>query len=230
MKTQNYELFKFRKANRPIDQGLVQRLKESIKAIGYIESRSVLVNQDFEIIDGQHRFMACKELKIPIIYSSFQMNGNEDQIIVELNKNQVIWRLEEYIQFYAAKEIECYVNLLEFKKQYKIDISQAISIYFNTTSSPAKFIRQGKELTINPKANEIAQFIRELKLIFPFVTKAHFARASVILFKYAEDKQIQKLFDNRLLIFEQPSVDTYLILFENIINRYSKTNKVKLRR
>lgn len=231
MKTTNYEMFKFRNANRLIDPGLVKRLKESIKSIGYIESRPVLVNQDFEIIDGQHRFIACKELVLPIVYESMQMNGNADKIIVELNKNQVIWRLEEYIQFYAKKKIDCYVKLLEFKKLYKLDISQAIAIFFNNPGgNTAKYIRKGDQLKINQKAHETAQFIKELRLMIPFVDKIYFVRACIPLFNIGDKAQIQKLFDNRLLIFEQPSVDTYLILFEKIINRYNKTNKIRLRK
>jgi len=230
MKTKNYDLFKFRHANRLIDHGLVSRLKKSIEKIGFIKSRPVLINENFEIIDGQHRFIACKELDMPIYYERMQMNGRADEIIVELNKNQLVWRLEEYIQFYASKGVDCYIKLLQFQKNYKLDPSQSIGIYFGANGSCSAGIKKGNKFNIFEKADDVAIFIKEINIFLPFAKKMHFVRAAVILFIKANETQIKKLFDNRLLIFEQPSVDTYLILFENIINRYNKANKIKLRK
>lgn len=228
METKNYELFKFREANRPIDKGLVKRLKESIIEIGYIKSRPIIVDEEYRILDGQHRFVACKELDIPICWDQIACDGNADKIIVQLNKNQVMWRLEEYIAFYATKQIPCYVDFVKFRELYKIDTSQCIRIFWATTGSAAKEIRRGMEIETNPHAHEIAKFIKLLILDFKWAEKLHFVNAVVRLFKVANEEQINKLFNNRLLMYEQPTMLTYLKMFELIINRRNRINLIKL--
>lgn len=41
-------------------------LAKSIKELGLLQP--ILVNENFEIIDGNHRFEACKSLQVPIWY------------------------------------------------------------------------------------------------------------------------------------------------------------------
>jgi hypothetical protein len=229
METKNYELFKFRQANRSIDRGLVNRLKESIEMIGYIKSRPILVDEEYKILDGQHRFIACKELDIPIYWDQMHCNGDSDNIIIQLNKNQEIWRLEQYISFYAMKGIRCYIDLVKFKELYKLDMSSCIKIFFPTIGGAGtKNIRKGREIEMNPNAHEIAKFLKLLQLDFKWVSKIAFVSAITRLFKVADEKQIDKLYNNRLLMYEQPTQETYLKLFESIINRKNRTNLIKL--
>ena len=64
--TIDYHLFKFIPSNRPINSAHLQRLRRSFaKLFLFIP---IFVTVDFYIVDGQHRFMVCKELGIPIRY------------------------------------------------------------------------------------------------------------------------------------------------------------------
>jgi ParB/RepB/Spo0J family partition protein len=67
--TRNIEISRIRKhpANRPtgINREKVDLIKHSISDSGYRESQPLTVrpvNDDFEIIEGEHRYVACKEL------------------------------------------------------------------------------------------------------------------------------------------------------------------------
>lgn len=62
--TNDYNLFKSLKGNRNVNKLHVQRLKESFKG-DYLMS-PIIVNQNYEIIDGQHRFNAAKDLSLPV--------------------------------------------------------------------------------------------------------------------------------------------------------------------
>lgn len=67
--TQEYDKFSLLSANRDISKGHVQSLKASIEKLGNItEKVPIIVNQNLEIIDGQHRFQALKELGLPVFY------------------------------------------------------------------------------------------------------------------------------------------------------------------
>lgn len=228
MKTTDYEKFKIKDSNRPIREGLVKRLMESISEIGYVESRPIIVNENYEILDGQHRFYACQRLELPICFDIINANGSSDKIVIHLNQNQDVWRVSEFIHFYAQKGVKCYVDYLSFKNLYKLDTTNAIRMFFHEHYGIHKEIREGKDIRINSKHEAIASFIKELKPYHDFVDKATFVRSVVRLFNSATDQQIQKLFDLRMMLFEQPNISTYLKLFEEIINRRSRNNKIDL--
>lgn len=73
----NYSKFKLRQddlpkeeiENRKVDKNLVKKIVKSIKTHrDYGHLFPIIVNGDFEILDGQHRFTARKELSLPIYY------------------------------------------------------------------------------------------------------------------------------------------------------------------
>lgn len=99
-------------ANRDIVRPHVERLKELIRKYGYINSLPIIVDEDGMIIDGQHRFIACQELKIepPIVVdASFD-------IVPILNSTQLRWTIVDYVKYYAAKGYEHYVVLEQLCK------------------------------------------------------------------------------------------------------------------
>lgn len=60
-RTNNYDMFKRLEGNRFVDPKKVNKLKKSINEVGYI-SNPIIVNEKMEVIDGQHRLEALKEL------------------------------------------------------------------------------------------------------------------------------------------------------------------------
>jgi ParB-like chromosome segregation protein Spo0J len=64
--TNDYEMFKTLDGNRTVNKLHVSRLKESFKT-AYLLS-PILINQQNQIIDGQHRFEAAKILGLPVNY------------------------------------------------------------------------------------------------------------------------------------------------------------------
>jgi ParB-like chromosome segregation protein Spo0J len=66
MKTKNYSKFVFSKQNREIKSKTVLSIKESMKKFGFIPGRPVLITKEWIIVDGQHRFLAAKDLNIEV--------------------------------------------------------------------------------------------------------------------------------------------------------------------
>lgn len=229
MKTTNYNQFKFRKDNRDIVLGYIERLKASINKIGYDLSKPITVNESMVILDGQHRFHACKDLGLPIIYSIRPANGVSDaDVMLELNRTQAIWRLNEYLQHFSKSGIKSHVEILEFENTYKLGVSTSIRLCCKTNSSQSTAIRMGKNIPLNPKRHECANFIKDCKEL-PFYKKLQFAVAVKILFEKAKSEHIKKLFRKRLTITNQPTSDSYLKVFENLINKGNQAdNRISL--
>lgn len=98
---------KLMEANRDIQQGQVARLTDSIRENGYCKSMPIIADPDGYIIDGQHRYLACKALGVepPIV-----IEKNFD-IVPLLNSTQMSWTLRDFVKFYAEKGYEDYIIL-----------------------------------------------------------------------------------------------------------------------
>lgn len=99
-RTKNYLMFKFLHGNRDVDEAHVEKIKNSIKKIGYI-MLPIAVNEQFQIIDGQHRFCALRDLSMPVDYY-IAKDATIDQCI-ELNKIHNKWRIGDFIKSYADR-------------------------------------------------------------------------------------------------------------------------------
>lgn len=97
--TSDYSKFKFLQGNRDITRDRIEQLKDSIIKIGYIESSLILCNEKFEIIDGQARFMALKELKMEIRYYIKEGIGIEE--CRTMNIHQKNWTISDFVDSYC---------------------------------------------------------------------------------------------------------------------------------
>lgn len=120
--TTNYEMFKKIESNRKIAFGKnYKQLKELInKWGGNIEP--ILVNNDYEVIDGQHRLAACSELGLPVTYKVQKVSESESQeLMTDLNISKNNWKPEDYVNKYARLGYPSYIALEEAYKKWTSD-------------------------------------------------------------------------------------------------------------
>jgi hypothetical protein len=227
MWTSDYEKFKFLPTNRDIDNGLVKRLMKSIDKIGFQSSKPILVNINNFIIDGQHRYLACKELGIPFFMEYMDEHLDSDIVIQCLNKNQNIWKLSDYITSGKKRGIECYIFLSNLEDKYHLGSSNNILIGLSPSFKISNRIKAYEEIELNKKADEICKFIKSIHDLKFHATK-QIVGAIVKLFDQATTRQINIIHKHRLLIVQQATVGNYLRIFENIINSHSR-EKISLR-
>lgn len=106
-KTQDYHLFKFLPGNRAL-KNRAENIKESIKKIGWI-SNPIIVNENMEIIDGQSRFAALRELGMPIEYQVIHHLDIDD--CRTLNRYNEVWGSLDYLYSYAEEGNINYIRL-----------------------------------------------------------------------------------------------------------------------
>jgi len=121
--TEDYTRFEFNELNRGVDAAHVRKLKKNIKDIGLVQP--ITVDSDGHIIDGQHRFHACRELGIPVRYIIQDSMNMED--VVALNNMSKPWSTLDKVQSFAAQGNEHYQKLLDFYQDCK-DLDNRISI------------------------------------------------------------------------------------------------------
>ena len=217
MKTMNYEQFKLVKSNRPVVANHVKTLMESIKKHGYFNSKPITVNACMEISDGQHRFYACRELGIPVLYEIDSVNVNDSMII--LNSTSNIWRLDEYINHHASNGIYCYVELRNLINQSNLGTSNCISIYTGISGGISKAIRKGLELKKNTKILETIDLVDFFKGKVSFYKSTSFVRSicNMIQNKDVTQKHIDKIKLNAYSIVECAQLDQYTAQFSKLL-------------
>ena len=88
---------------------------ESINARGWIRN-PIVVNENMEIIDGQGRFEALKELGLPVEY--VVSDGATITDCIALNVKQANWKNTDYVKCYANMGDENYILLLSLYGAY----------------------------------------------------------------------------------------------------------------
>jgi len=146
--TKNWSAMTFLKDNRDIDDGDVKRLAESIKNEGQLQP--IVLNEKWEIIEGQHRVHACQLLDIPILYV-ISVGATIKQTIV-MNNNQKSWRNKDYLKCFSHKN---HKNSAEYKKigafidEYGLNFSVSINLLAGNENKKSSFTgaeRHGKLL------------------------------------------------------------------------------------
>lgn len=119
--TKNYEIFNRLNGNRDIRN--IKKIIDSIEKVGYIPN-PIMVNENMEIIDGQNRYEALKELNLPIQY--FIVNGVGINEARALNLGRTNWGTVDYVKSYAEDGNTSYQYLLKLMNDYPILKTQEI--------------------------------------------------------------------------------------------------------
>lgn len=122
-KTYNYDQFKFLSENRVPDH--IKTLVISFK--NRLVPNAILCNEKMEIIDGQNRFYASKQMGAPIYY--YCINGLNIYDVASLNSYGKNWSNDDYIRMWAELGKEEYKKILDFCKDFPdLSLSNAVTI------------------------------------------------------------------------------------------------------
>ncbi len=188
--TSDYELFKFREDNRDfINQSHVKRISESIANKNLLHLNPIVVNKEFEVIDGQNRLLAAKMLGVPIYY--LQSEDLEVRDIIALNISQS-WGQMDYLNYFCKNDYPEYIKLKEFMKKHEISIKVALSITMsNKRDSYFKF-REGRYIFDQEDFSnhieicwETIEYIKRINGYSAYTQSSRFWAALLILIRHA---------------------------------------------
>ena len=114
LQTNDYTVFKHIAGNRVINKLHLSRLKQSFQR-EYLQT-PIIVNQEMQIIDGQHRFEAAKDLGLPIRY--FICNDYGLAQVQTLNANASNWKKSDYLNAYCDLGYDQYLLVRKFMGRY----------------------------------------------------------------------------------------------------------------
>lgn len=142
--TDNYDMFSFIEANRDQSRGHVEALKHAYEEIGNLTKvQPILVNERYEIIDGQHRFTACKDLGEPIYYT--QVPGLGVREARSMNILHRGWRVEDYAKSYALTGDTNYQKYIQLREDYGFNHSITLAYILNDPGSRSGFLKEFRQ-------------------------------------------------------------------------------------
>lgn len=131
-KTYDLSIFKSIDGNRVPNLQHIRRLTDSLKVHG-MKCNPILVNEKMEVIDGQHRLQAAKNVNTFVYY--IVVNGYKLEEVHTLNLNQKNWNKRDYMDGYADMGVESYIKLKEFvQKNYDFTFTDCIAMCSNITT------------------------------------------------------------------------------------------------
>ena len=213
-KTYNYDMFSYIECNRPIDN--TRNLEKSIKQCDLTPYNPIIVDTNYRIIDGQHRYKACINLGLPIYY----VICREQPILamILLNQTQKMWRQEEFLRYHAETKGGCYLDLYEFEQANKLGVSNSVVVY-PANQINAKTIKEGiSQFDKNPNAEKIVAFLKSANVeVLRYKRTRPFVLAVRIAHERYTDRQLSKLLRKIAIVPMCANYEQYLTAFDNII-------------
>lgn len=220
--TFNYELFKTASANRTTDEAHIEHLVESYD-IKYLVV-PIIVNEFFEIIDGQHRFEAAKIKGYPINFIINEGYGiMETQLLNTTMKN---WTINDFTDFYCRLGKKDYITYKEFRLTYNFGHMESLAILLNSMSNFSKTFRAGN-LVIKDlkKAEDIAKKIQDFGQYYKGYKKNRFVFAMLTILQHPEydhELMLHKVSLQQRALVDCTTVAQQTELLEEIYNYKSR--------
>lgn len=246
--TSDYHKFSFVAGNRKVNMAHVRRLERSM-ASRYLFS-PIIINEFFQIIDGQHRFTVCKKLHLPIRYITVNGYGLDEVKI--LNTNASNWKKIDYLNAYCDLRYPEYLKFKQFMQAYpKFGFQTCEMLLANKTIVRTSEQRSEYRTESNTKGHvgfrtfedgdfkcvdynyscSSADKIISLSQYTEAFNRKAFIAAMIQLFKceqYDHDEFLGKLAQQPTALVDCVNVSQYKSLIEEIYN-YKRKNKVNLR-
>ena len=234
-KTKDYSMFKLREDNKErIKQAHVDRIRKSIESRNLLDLRPIVINEKFEILDGQHRYLAAKSLGVELFYIVKKELEANDIIIMNIAKP---WVLTDYLNFYCKNEKQEYLKLKEFISQNELNIKTALNITIGRAEQALDDFRSGnytftKEVLKEEidTCKETIGLIRKNNGFSPYLDSARFWKALIKLIRHP-DFNAERWFSNLKRMTERfvakVNINEYLRIIQYVYN-YRYPNKIRL--
>ena len=228
--TKDYHLFSFMNRNRSIDKNHVKKLKKAI-SVKYIPV-PIIVNDKMQIIDGQHRFVACKELDLPIYYTVISKCTLKD--VQALNIVQKKWVAKDYLDSHIKAGNKNYAIFKSVMNEHKFGFEQTYKILSGGAAAGSTKNRRTEweyglfEVHDPEQAKDWLDKFKEIGQYYTNYNRRNFVFCMIYLFNHPQfdyDRFISKLEYQRGRFKDELDIEAYMDSINKIYNYNTKGKK-----
>lgn len=225
--TKDYSKFNIVEGNRQVNELHVKRLAKSMEEQYLISP--IIVNEHFDVIDGQHRLQCAAMLNLPVYYVVCQGYGLTE--IHRYNSNLKNWSVTDFMEGYIELGHTDYAKYKTFKERYGFGHAESMSLLMGLNadgfggSSHKTFQSGGFKVKSYTKACEIADKITMVAPYYIGYRRRSFVMAmhQILLNKEFDiDTFLQKLKFQSTKLVDCVDTKAYLKLIEEIYNYKSR--------
>lgn len=223
--TNDYNRFKIFDGNRKLNHAHIKAMEATLSEKPHlIPLNPILVNDKFEIIDGQHRFEAIKKLGLEIHYIVGDNLGLED--IQALNAASKNWTPTDFAKSYRDLGDKNYDIYLEFKRIYKFNHDILLNyLSLDKPMTTTVFKRGLFRVTNKDKSVDLADKLSSLENFYSGYKRRSFALAFQRMWEnpeYDHKQMLEKMekYGHKLQDYALPN--DYLRALEEIYNFRSR--------
>lgn len=221
--TTDYDKFSFLNTNRDTNRGHIESIKKSFDEHGNLTKvQPVLVNERFQVIDGQHRFQACKEMEVPIFYTVVSDIGIHQARSMNLLHRQ--WRTPDFAKSYAEEGRRAYVNYLVLIDDYPTLSHSVLLAYSLGDSRKGLFAEFRNGTYIFEDVHGARERLDKLSELVEIVPSFRSKALAIALLKamdnegYDHERMVKKVTQMAPEIRAYQNVDDNLRQLENVYN------------
>lgn len=200
-----------------------------------LASNPIIVNEKYEVIDGQHRLEVAKNCNLEIYYTVQPKSNLED--VQRMNSFTKAWTLNDFIDSYIARGNNNYVILKSFMEKYGLAPSTACGILYEggkrerPTQTIIEDVKNGDfEVRQLGRALEIGDQLLSIRNYVEngaWRTREFIHSLHIVTRKISFDVLMRKLEVSNMKIPKKPNVKDYLRIFEDIYNWKSRGEHVR---
>ena len=230
--TEDYESFGFITGNRNINNSHLEKLRKSMTEM--LIPIPIVVNEKLQIIDGQHRYMICKEEGWTLNF--IQIKGLTLTHVQKINELMKIWTAEAFMHCYCDLALETedgeyddYVEYREFKRKYGFGHNETQAILTNQrmfSGNLSDRFRNGSfKINDLKKATHVAERITDVGKYYQGYKRRGFVIAMLHCFatpEYDHDRFLSKLSYQTYKLSDQSNYKQYLQIAQDIYNYHAR--------
>lgn len=221
--TKDYNKFKYIKGNRNINISNKNKLENSMSEKQLVTP--ILVNENFEVIDGQHRLTVCKEKGLPVYYHIEK--GYDINDVKRANIVSRTWKMDDYLNMFVENGEEEYINFKEIVDAYGLTVKSLMVICATLNNKPLKEIEyKFKQGELEFDYNGVLEFLDSLDdfNFFDDYYSLKFISAFLEIYNkptYNHKNMQNKINSNGYTLTKQHTKDDYLNILCNKIYSYA---------
>jgi hypothetical protein len=205
----DYSKFKLNEFNR--EPGHYKKVRDSIRENDYTMYQPILVDKHMNIVDGQNRFLACKELGLPVYF----IVSRDIHIFAAADINQASknWTMTDYVQHYSKRGNEAYTKMIDLAAKYgqRISVIAQFGKFSDSARSYSEIVRKGNfQFREDMDIEAFFQHAAHFQTYYHFAKKERFIRALLKIYtlkEYKPEVMNKKLRIASGIIKDQPRVE-----------------------
>lgn len=175
--SKDYDKFKLsRKLNRKVISAHIKNMQKSFKEADLGEDFPILVDKEFRVIDGQHRFVTRKGLGFPIFYKISKRTYTAKELFL-INKYVQKWTNEAFLEKLAQEGNKSAIKAISDAEKYNTPLNIYLACVGISISD--ELIISGKFTYTENHSEKAYELFFELEIFknYPFWNQHRFIKA-----------------------------------------------------